>query len=174
MKKSMWVRLGIALACVAALAGCTGEQAFAAGFATGRAVAITLIALVLIVAFGLLSYKFGPALRQKRKLGTWLAGGGHLLAIACGVLIAFAENLPPLRATLGVAGTLLLLVGHVGLWMVVLGLKPGKSRLTHDVGVIREESPAMHYLSQALAILFGLMVLLGGTVYLLLQGFNVK
>lgn len=148
---------------LALLAGCSTKGAFVAGYVAGRTLALTIVVVLLVVIFGVLSFKFGPTLRKKRTLGGWLAGGGHTLAVLFGVLILYSENVVPLRAAIAIIGGTSLVLGHIGLWVVVLGLKPGGN-----------ESPGMHALTQGTVILIGLIVLAGGLIYLALQGLGVK
>jgi len=159
---------------VAAAAACSGDQAQAAGFAAGRGLLIGVVTFVIVFTFVLLSLKYGSALRRKRKLGAWLAGGGHALAILCGVLVVIGGDIPILRVALAILGGALLVLGHVGLWIVVLGLRPGKSKLTFDAGVERAESPGTHALAQGTVILLGLLVLLGGLVFFVIQAVGGK
>ena len=162
------------VACFAVTTACSSDQAYATGHAAGRAVFIGVVTFLIVFTFGILSFKYGASLRQKRKLGAWLAGGGHALALLCGVFVVLAADVQILRIALAIVGGLLLVLGHVGLWIVVLGLKPGKSKLTFDVGVERAESAGSHALAQGIVILFGIVVLLGGLVFLGLQGFAIK
>jgi hypothetical protein len=133
---------------------------------------LSIVVFALVLAFLTLSLRYGAALRRRKRMGAWLAGGGHLLALGCGILVG-STGFAALRIATGVLGTLALLAGHVGLWIVILAWKPGTSRLTYDVGVPREESPAMHALGQGIVILFGLGVLLGGAGWMLSTAFSL-
>ena len=170
MRIQKWLAV-VTLAGIVPCIGCTDEAAFEAGRSAGSSVALSIVVFVLVIAFMALSLRYGAALRRRKRMGAWLAGGGHLLAIGCGILVA-STGFVALRVAAGVLGTMALLVGHLGLWIVVLGWKAGKSRLTYDVGVLREVSPAMHALTQGLVILIGLGVLLGGASLMLAAAFG--
>ncbi|HVS01214.1 MAG TPA: hypothetical protein VMT16_00445 [Thermoanaerobaculia bacterium] len=162
----------LATACLAvAMAACSNEQAYGAGYATGRGLLVGVVVFLLILVFGVLPFKFGPALRRRKRLGAWFLAGGHGLAVLCWALI-LAVEVGVLRVPFAILGIAMVVVGHVGLWIVVLGLKPGVSKMTFDAalaGEAREVSPAMHALAQGTIILMGLLVLAGGLVFFALQ-----
>jgi len=110
-------------------AGCTNEGASRAGEAAGQSVVLAIVAFTLVVVFTVLSLRYGAALRKRKRLGGWLAGGGHALAIACAVSLA-STQIGALRIALGLLGAVVLLAGHVGVWIVVLGCAPA-SRASH-------------------------------------------
>jgi hypothetical protein len=141
------------------------------GRVAGESVALAIFVFILVLAFMTLSLRYGAALRKRKRMGAWLAGGGHALAVGCGVVVG-STGLVGVRMAAGVLGAVLLLIGHIGLWIVVLGSRPGKSRLTFDVGSLREESPAMHALAQGTVILLGLIVFLGGAGWMLAVAFG--
>ena len=151
--------------------GCSSEQAYAAGYATGQSVVLGIVTFVLVLVFGVLSFKYGAKLRAKRKLGAWFIAGGHALATLCGVALLLATGPALLRSAFAILGAAAMLVGHVGIWIVVLGTKAGRSKLTYDVGVNREESPGMHALAQGVMILFAFLLLAGGGIFFGIQGF---
>lgn len=161
------------LSCAAAAPVFAEDAAFTAGFVVGRATVLTVIALVLVLVFGVLSYRYGAVLRQKRKMGAWLVGGGHAIAVAL-AFAALAAGPGVHRIAVSVLGIVAVLAGHVGLWMVVLGTRRGTSKLTIDVGVRREEDPMMHALAQGIVILIGLLVLAGAVIFFAIQATSVK
>ena len=170
MRIQKWLA-AVTTALIVPSVGCTDQAATEAGRSAGASVVLSIVVAALVVVFLTLSLRYGAALRKRKRMGAWLAGGGHALATGCGILVA-STGVAPLRMAAAVLGTMALLVGHLGLWVVVLGWKAGKSRLTYDVGVLREESPAMHALAQGLVILIGLGVLLGGASLMLAAAFG--